>query len=58
MLQDKNGKELKVGQRVETYIQGCKVVTKVIKLRPRKKEVVLEEGGYYKPATWVTIVED
>lgn len=52
---DRNGKELQAGDIVTCYVHGTLTITTIIKLRPRKGEVVLR-GGHYKHSTWVALI--
>ena len=49
-LKDRDGKPIQVGNVVMCVVMGCESQYTVAKLRPRKGEVVLRPGGWFKPA--------
>ena len=52
-LLDKAGIEIRVGDIVRTFLGGGYVKLKVLRLRPRKRQVVLSKGEWYKDAVEV-----
>jgi len=57
-LFDKNGIEINVGSTVKTFVYGgCECITKVVGLRKKDDEVVLQHRGLYQKCVNVEVVE-
>ena len=57
-MKDTNGKEIKPGMKIKCRINGCLGTYHVKSLRPRKNEVVVIPGHYYKSPKSVEIIDD
>lgn len=56
VVQDKNGKEIKKGSKVKCVIGGCLGTYTVSKIRPRKGDVVVVPGSWFKTPESVEVI--